>query len=199
MVELGMIDTMGYGIYTMTVEQKNRYFPLPDYSKSEANKVILEIFGHTLDENYSLLLLEKKELDIYTIILLDKVQKRLSISDEEAAVLRKAKLIEGRKPNYIIAAHIAEVTGQKAEYIKTRGLDDQHYKELIIGYLKQFKKAKKSELSDFILDKLPDILDEQQKENKVRNILYAMSARDKSIVFKGTSQKGNWVLNNFKI
>lgn len=198
MVELGMIDTMGYGIHTMTVEQKNRYFPLPDYSKSEANKVILEIFGHTLDENYSLLLLEKKELDIYTIILLDKVQKRLSISDEEAAVLRKAKLIEGRKPSYIIAAHIAEVTGQKAEYIKTRGLDDQHYKEMIIGYLKQFKKAKKSELTIFLLDKLPDILDEQQKQNKVRNILYAMSTRDKSIVFKGTSQKGDWILSDPK-
>ena len=194
MVELGMIDTMGYGIHTMTMEQKNRFFPLPDYSKSDTNKVILEIFGHSLDENYSLLLLEKKELDIATIILLDRVQKRLPISDVGAASLRKAKLIEGRKPHYIIAAHIAEVTGQKADYIRTRGLDDQHYKEMIIGYLKQFKEAKKRELTKFLLDKLPDILDEQQKQNKVRNILYTMSTKDKSIVFSGTSQYGFWVL-----
>jgi ATP-dependent DNA helicase RecG len=199
MVELGMIDTMGYGIYTMTVEQKNRYFPLPDYSKSEANKVVLEIFGHTLDENYSLLLLEKKELDIYTIILLDKVQKRLPISDEEATVLRKAKLIEGRKPNYIIAAHIAEATGQKADYIKNRGLDDQHYKTLILDYLKKFKSAKRSDITTLLLDKLPDVLDEKQKHNKIRNILYAMSKKDKTIVISGTSQKGNWVLGNSKI
>lgn len=199
MVELGMIDTMGYGIHTMTVEQKNRYFPLPDYSKSEANKVVLEIFGHTLDENYSLLLLEKKELDIYTIILLDKVQKRLPISDEEASVLRKAKLIEGRKPNYIIAAHIAEATGQKADYIKNRGLDDQHYKTLILDYLKKFKSAKRSDITTLLLDKLPDVLDEKQKHNKIRNILYAMSKKDKTIVISGTSQKGNWVLSNSKI
>ena len=198
MVELGMIDTMGYGIHTMTMEQKNRFFPLPDYSKSDANKVVLEIFGHSLDENYSLLLLEKKELDIATIILLDRVQKRLPISDVGAASLRKAKLIEGRKPHYIIAAHIAEVTEQKADYIRTRGLDDQHYKEMIIGYLKQFKEAKKRELTKFLLDKLPDILDEQQKQNKVRNILYTMSTKDKSIVFSGTSQKGVWVLKNPK-
>jgi len=158
----------------------------------------LEIFGHSLDENYSLLLLEKKELDIATIILLDRVQKRLPISDVGAASLRKAKLIEGRKPHYIIAAHIAEVTGQKADYIRTRGLDDQHYKEMIIGYLKQFKEAKKRELTKFLLDKLPDILDEQQKQNKVRNILYTMSTKDKSIVFSGTSQKGVWVLKNPK-
>lgn len=45
---------------------------------------------------------------------------------------------------------------------------------------------------------LPDILDEQQKQNKVRNILYAMSAKDKSIIFKGTSQKGDWVLSDPK-
>lgn len=199
MVELGMIDTMGYGIHTMTVEQKNRFFPLPDYSKSDTNKVVLEIFGHTLDENYSLLLLEKKELDITTIILLDRVQKRLPISDESATRLKKVKLIEGRKPHYIIAAHIAEVTGQKAEYIKTRGLDDQHYKIFIIDYLKKFKKANKSELTNFILDKLPDILDEQQKQNKIRNILYAMSKKDKTIVFSGSSQKGVWILSDKKI
>ncbi|MDD5716968.1 MAG: putative DNA binding domain-containing protein [Sulfuricurvum sp.] len=199
MVELGMIDTMGYGIHTMTVEQKNRFFPLPDYSKSDTNKVVLEIFGHSLDENYSLLLLEKKELDITTIILLDRVQKRLPISDESATRLKKVKLIEGRKPHYIIAAHIAEVTGQKAEYIKTRGLDDQHYKVLIIDYLKKFKKANKSELTNFILDKLPDILDEQQKQNKIRNILYAMSKKDKTIVFSGSSQKGVWILSDKKI
>lgn len=199
MVELGMIDTMGYGIHTMTVEQKNRFFPLPDYSKSDTNKVVLQIFGHTLDENYSLLLLEKKELDIATIILLDRVQKRLPISDESATRLKKVKLIEGRKPHYIIAAHIAEVTGQKAEYIKTRGLDDQHYKVLIIDYLKKFKKANKSELTNFILDKLPDILDEQQKQNKIRNILYAMSKKDKTILFSGTSQKGVWILSDKKI
>ncbi|HZF70769.1 RNA-binding domain-containing protein [Sulfuricurvum sp.] len=199
MVELGMIDTMGYGIHTMTVEQKNRFFPLPDYSKSDTNKVVLEIFGHSLDENYSLLLLEKKELDITTIILLDRVQKRLPISDESATRLKKVKLIEGRKPHYIIAAHIAEVTGQKAEYIKTRGLDDQHYKVFIIDYLKKFKKANKSELTNFILDKLPDILDEQQKQNKIRNILYAMSKKDKTIVFSGSSQKGVWILSDKKI
>ena len=34
MVQLGMIDTMGYGIHAMTLAQRKRFFPLPDYSKS---------------------------------------------------------------------------------------------------------------------------------------------------------------------
>lgn len=199
MVELGMIDTMGYGIYTMTMEQKNRYFPLPDYSKSTANSVVLEIFGHTIDENYSLLLLEKKELDIGTVILLDRVQKKLPISDESALKLKKIGLIEGRKPNYIVSLHIAETTNQKAGYIKNRGLDDNHYKSLIIDLLTKFKKAKRVEITELILDKLPKILDEEQKKNKIRNIIHSMSKKDETIELIGTSQNGYWVLKNKNI
>lgn len=199
MVELGMIDTMGYGIHTMTVEQKNRYFPLPDYSKSSLNSVVLEIFGHTIDENYSLLLLEKKELDIGTVILLDRVQKHLPISDESAMKIKKARLIEGRKPNYMISANIAEAIDKKADYIKNRGLSDSHYKSLILDYLKQFKKAKKQDIVNLILDKLPEVLDEKQKQNKIRNIIYSMSKRDKTIEMMGTSQAGYWIVKDKKI
>ncbi|MDR1879245.1 MAG: putative DNA binding domain-containing protein, partial [Bacteroidales bacterium] len=39
MVRLGMIDTLGYGIHKMVKSQRNRYFPLPDYSKSTHTEV----------------------------------------------------------------------------------------------------------------------------------------------------------------
>ncbi len=41
MVNLGMIDTMGYGIYTMYTSQRERFFPLPDYIFSEPQNVVL--------------------------------------------------------------------------------------------------------------------------------------------------------------
>jgi ATP-dependent DNA helicase RecG len=192
MVQLGMIDTMGYGIHTMTVEQRNRFFPLPDYSKSDRTHVVLEIFGHSLNENYSLMLLENQDLNIDTVILLDRVQKHLPITDEAAAYLRKRKLIEGRKPNYFIAAHLAEKTENKADYIKNRGFDNAYYKSMILEYLKKYKKATREEITALILDKLPDVLDEQQKQNRIKNILYAMSKTDRSIEKMGTSRKGYW-------
>ena len=43
-----------------------------------------------------------------------------------------------------------------------------------------------------ILDILPDVLDKQQKENKVRNLIYAMHKKDTTIVNKGTSRKPIW-------
>ncbi len=194
MVQLGMIDTMGYGIYTMTIEQKKRFFPLPDYGKSDRQNVVLEIFGHTLDENYSLLLLEQQELDIDTVILLDRIQKKLPISDEAASYLRRKKLIEGRKPHYLIAAHLADQTETKADYIKNKGLNDLHYKTLVLEYLKTYGKAQKKDIVTLLLDKLPDVLDKQEKLNKVRNLLQSMSKKDESIERKGTSQKGYWQL-----
>ncbi|MBK8348686.1 MAG: hypothetical protein IPL08_14140 [Saprospiraceae bacterium] len=76
MLNLNMIDSMGYGIHKMYKSQRQRYFPLPDYSKTNSNEVVLEIYGHSIDENYSKLLIERKDdLNLNEVILLDKVQK----------------------------------------------------------------------------------------------------------------------------
>ncbi len=195
MVNLSMIDTMGYGIHKMYKSQRKRYFPLPDYSKTSGGEVVLEIYGHSIDENYSKLLIEKKDdLSLTEVVLLDKIQKRETIPDENAKMLKKKGFIEGRKPNYYVAAHIAEATNQKAEYIRNRGLKDDHYKKLIIDMLKKYGKASKNEVDELILDILPDILDVKQKQNKVRNLVYAMHKRDKTIENKGTTRNPVWIL-----
>jgi ATP-dependent DNA helicase RecG len=195
MVTLNMIDSMGYGIHKMYKSQKQRFFPLPDYSKSTPDEVVLEIYGHSIDENYSKLLIEQKDnLDLTDAILLDKVQKSQSINDDAARKLRKKGLIEGRKPNYYVAAHVAEATNQKAGYIKNRGLKDDHYKKLIIDMLRKYGKASKEEIDELILDILPAVLDKKQKQNKVRNLIYAMHKRDKTIENKGTTRHPVWVL-----
>lgn len=194
MASLGMIDTMGYGIHQMFLAQRQRYFPLPDYSKSGPSKVVLEIYGHTIDENYTRLLLENQDLPLTTVILLDRVQKGQPITDEASAMLRKARLIEGRKPHYFVAAHVAKITGSKREYIRNRAFNDEHYKKLILAYLKKFGSASRQELEGLILDKLSELLDNKQKAYKFKNLLYAMSKIDKSIVKTGSRQTGRWVI-----
>lgn len=198
MVSLGMIDTMGFGISTMTLSQRKRYFPLPDYSKSGPDKVVLDIYGHVIDENYTRLLLERQDLPLNTVMLLDRVQKKLPVTDDAAALLRKQGLIEGRKPNYYPAAQVAKTTGQKNNYIRNRAFDDAYYKDLILGFLAQYGSASRDELLTLILDKLSDALDEKQKQNKFRNLLYAMSRTDQTIVKSGGLHKGRWMLSSSK-
>ena len=113
MVNIKMIDTQGYGIHKMFVSQKERYLPMPDYDKSTATEVVLTLPGTVIDENYSLLLLENKNMSLTDAVLLDSVQKGKRISPEAIAMLRKRKLIEGRLPHIFIAKDIAQVTDQK--------------------------------------------------------------------------------------
>jgi ATP-dependent DNA helicase RecG len=192
MVNLGMIDTVGYGIHTMFLEQKKRYFPLPDYSKSTQEAVVLEIYGHEIDVNYTKALMEHKNLDLKTVILLDRVQKRLTINKDDASILRKQNLIEGRSPNFFISAAIAKVTGNMAQYIKNRSFDDRYFKDLVIEYIKKNGKSTKDEIDNLLLDKLPAVLDNQQKKNKIRNLIYALSKREQVIENHGTNRNPIW-------
>lgn len=196
MVNLGMIDRLGYGIHTMYLSQKNRYFPLPDYELSEPQKVVLQIYGHAIDENYSKLLIEHKDLPLSSVVLLDRIQKKLPITDEAIKMLKQRKLIEGRKPNYFIAAQVATTTDDKVTYIRNRAFDKEYYKAMILGFIKQYKEAARSDIDNLLIDKLSDVLTAEQKRNKIRNLLYEMSKKDGTI-FNASSSTANpvWMLS----
>ena len=191
MVRLNMIDTIGSGIKKMFISQKNKFFPLPEYDLS-GNRVKLTIIGKVLDVEYARKLAQIPNLDLKIIMALDKVQKRKKITSEENKTLRKMRLIEGKSPNLYISSNVAEVTGDKSSYIKNRGFKDDHYKKMILEYLEKYKKASKNDIDKLILDILPEILDEQQKKNKVKNIVYAMSKKDKTIINKGNNRNPVW-------
>lgn len=171
MVELNMIDTMGYGIHQMHSKQAARYLPMPDYDVSNTQAVRLTIHGGVVDPAYSQLLMREGGLPFEDVLALDRVQKKLEISAKAIKHLRRDKLIEGRKPNLHVSAKIATATSSRAEYIRTRSLDDQHYKKLITDYLSKFGSASRKDIDDFLQDKLSDALDGGQKDKKIGNLL----------------------------
>ena len=195
MNNLGMIDTMGYGIKKMFIEQRKRFFPLPEYDFPDPKKVSLKIYGHIIDENYTKLLVERADLDLKTTILLDKVQKRQPISKEAFSLLKKNRLIEGRYPNLYIASQIAAITGDQSSYVKYRAFDKKYYKDLIILYLKEKGSANRQEINHLLIDKLSDALNKKQKLSKTHNLLCEMSKKDRIIKNAGTRKKPNWILN----
>lgn len=192
MVNLNMIDTIGSGIKRMFIEQKNRFFPLPDFDLSAANKVAVTIPGRIWDENYTRMLMKNTDLELHTVVLLDKVQKGFGLNNAEIKELKSRGLIEGRKPNLYVSSIIADRSGQKADYIKQRGFKDSHYKSLILEYLDKYRSASKTDIDKLLLDILPSVLDDDQRENKVRNIIYAMSKRDKTIENQGSTRHPVW-------
>lgn len=102
MVELGLIETQGGGIKKMFETQRRRSFPLPDYDFSNPGEVRVIVPGRILDERYSQLLMQQPQLSLAQVMLLDRVQKRRTITREQHKELKAAKLVEGRFPNLIV-------------------------------------------------------------------------------------------------
>ena len=194
MVNIKMIDTQGYGIHKMFVSQKERYLPMPDYDKSTATEVVLTLPGTVIDENYSLLLLEDRNLSLTDAVLLDSVQKDKRISPEAITMLRKRKLIEGRLPHVFIAKDIAQVTDQKIEYSKHKGLDDKKCEALLLNSLKDHGFLTKPEIVRLLWDVLPDQLDDKQKEYKINNLLRKLRTEGKISNTTVAGNKSTWAL-----
>ena len=193
MAELNMIDTMGWGIHDMHARQARRYFPMPDYDLSDPAAVKLSIYGGVVDPAYSRLLIQKTDLPLADVLALDRVQKKLPIPDEAAAGLRRAGLIEGRKPNYHVSAQVVAAAGDKAAYIRTRAQDDEFYAKLLTDYLAKFGQADRAEINKLLLDKLSDALTDRQKYNKVSNLLGKLRRRG-AIQNTGSDTAPDWRL-----
>lgn len=193
MVNLKMIDTQGGGIKKMFMMQRSRFFPLPEYDLSEPERVKVKIYGKILDKNYTQILIAKTDIDLKTVICLDKVQKKKRLNEQEYKFIKPRKLVEGRYPNLFVAAHIAAVTGDKSAYIRNRAFDDAHYKEMILSFIKQYGAASRKDIDNLLLDKLSDALANDQKEHKIKNLIQSLR-RDSLICNTGTNKVPLWVL-----
>ena len=191
MLNLNMIETIGGGIKKMFQKQWQRFFPLPSYDLTHTTKVIVKIQGKIVDENYTRLLIGQTNLDLITVILLDKVQKRINISKDEHRFLKSKKLIEGRYPNLLVSSKIASVIEEKAKYIKYKGFDDSHYQKLVLAFIKKYGPATRKDINELLMDKLPDVLTDKQKVNKIDRLLSKIMAEKLNLI---KSIKKVWVL-----
>jgi len=178
MIRLRMIEQAGSGIRRMFTTQRQRQFPLPDYEFGQTPqgfpRVELTLQGRMLDSKFARVLMARPDLGLGQVLLLDRVQKGLTLSPSEARSLRDLGLIEGRAPGYFISAKMADALGQKAKYIHQRGLDDRYYQKLVLDYLQQYGQATRTDLDALLLRKLPDVLTDVQKANKVKNLMQSM-------------------------
>lgn len=181
MKNLDMIETQGGGIRKIFNFQKQRFFPLPDYN-FEDNKVKVTITGKILDENFARIIIKNSNLGLDDIILLDKVQKQKEITEIEFKYLKKAKYIEGRRPDIYLSYHIIESTNNESlqfEYLANRSFDDAHFKDMILEYLRKFGKTKRKAIDNLIIPKLSAILSDDKKKKKVTNFLSALGKEGK--------------------
>lgn len=174
-----MVETEGGGIKKLFMQQRRRFFPMPDYD-IEDNHVICTIDGRVLDENFANIIVSNTSLTLQDIMLLDSVQKGKTVSHEAANYLRKKGYIEGRYPNVFLSSKVIAPTrhvGLKTTYIKNRSFDDAYFKKLIVDYIREFGKSKRQDLFALIANKLPEYMTDQQRYDKLTTLLSALKRR----------------------
>ena len=186
MCNVGMADTEGGGIKKLFVQQRKRFFPMPSYTIT-GETVRCEIQGKVLDENFARILVNNPELSLADIILLDKIQKKkyADLTNDAICHLRQKGFVEGRKTNLYLSYKIVKNSkhiGLKASYIKNKSFDDSYYKQLILDYLEKFKSASRKDMEELLTDKLPEVLSDMQKYNKVTNLLASLRKEGKIYV-----------------
>ena len=196
MVKFHMIDTATSGIKKVFRIQKEKFFPMPDYNLTSSSQTEVTVYGKILDDKFMYILYNHPDLDIETVFQLDQIQKGnvKNISKEEIAYLRKKKLVEGRAQSLFLSAQISKTIEQEAQYVKNKAFNDQYYKDLIIKYLEEYQKAQKKDFRELLWDKLPDILDDDQKNHKLSNLLTSMKKNDIITTDSSNQQKSYWVL-----
>lgn len=197
MVKFYMIDTATSGIKKIYRIQKEKYFPMPDYDLTTANQVSVKVYGKILDDRYTYILFEHPELDLETIFLLDQVQKGhgQNLSKDAVALLRKYHLVEGRTSSLYLSAEVAQTIDDEAAYIRNKAFDDRYYRDLIVQYIKQYGSATRTQIRDLLIGKLPDSLNDNQKERKVGNLLTSLRKQGIISVTDRKGRKSIWILN----
>ncbi len=191
MVELNLIDTQGGGIKRMFETQRRRWFPLPDYDLSDPGMVAVSLSGRILDERYTRLLMERTDLDLGQVMLLDRVQKGQRIERDEHQRLKSAGLVEGRYPNLIVASAVARAAGEAGRHIRERGFDKRYYLDLILALVREHQPVDRKDVDQLLLTKLPERLSQEQKLRKVHNLLQELR-RSGLIDNRGSRSKPQW-------
>ncbi len=193
MLELNLIDTQGGGIKRMFETQRRRSFPLPDYDLTRPEHITVSLVGRIIDESYTRILMERTDIDFDQVVLLDRIQKGIRITKSEHHRLKSAGLVEGRYPNLIVASEVARVAGDAGRHIRERGFDKQYYLDLLLALIREHGPVGRNEIDQAIMPKLPDRLSEQQKKNKVNNLLKELRQTGQ-IANRGTRMHSDWVL-----
>ena len=193
MAELGMIDTLGFGIFDMHTRQARRFLPMPDYDLSTPTQVKVTIHGAVVDEAYTNLLMARTDLPLTDILALDRVQKGLNIPEAMTRRLRRAGLISGRKPNLQVAAMVRETTVPASEEVQLRVAGDKLPLRMIVDHLATSGSSTRQDIDSLLADQLASLPGADDKARKITYLL-AKLRRDGVIHNAGTRTNPAWTL-----
>lgn len=93
------------------------------------------------------------------------------LQSERVMVTLRGRILDVRYPNLLVAGSVAAVAGQKAQHIRNRGFDSQYYRDMIVAMVREHQPVSREDIDKLLLDKLPEVLTQEQKLNRIHNLL----------------------------
>lgn len=105
------------------------------------------------------------------------VQKGRTIQEDVAQDLLRRGLIDGEPLHYSISLSVAKDTHQLPSYTKTKGLDKEKLRQMVLQYLSNAGEegAKRDSIYEYLKDVLPQNKTEEQKLRYVGRLLVEMN------------------------
>ena len=172
---IGMIEKLGTGQKNIFNYAVQNFLPLPDrFNNIAENSFTYIIFGTKIDDRFSEILQDKKDLDMGMIILLDKVQKlsnpkhefykldkqskKKVLTKEQSSKLKSLKLIEGRFPEVYLSLEIQQFLNNENKHDEDELKSNFRsiFETTILVWLQKHKDGKtKKEIMKYAIDNIP--------------------------------------------
>lgn len=105
---------------------------------------------------------------------------------------KKRGLVEGRYPALFVSYEVSEAVGDKAGYVRNKGLDNKIVKELIISSLENGP-LRKANIYETVRHAFPEVLSEEKRYKKLSNLLQVMK-KDGIVGVNGSTAHAEWIL-----
>lgn len=162
---VGLVEGRGSGFRKIfDYSTKSAFLPAPTANFDLSDRFEYTIYGNEIDPVFTKILIEKKDLDIGIILLLDRVQKynraiiKKQISKEQQTILKKLKLVEGRYPKLYLSFELEKLLGNEEHHNQNelKANFRNIFETTVLIWLKKHKDGKnKQEIIDYTLENLP--------------------------------------------
>ncbi len=122
--------------------------------------------------------MENENLDLTSTVLLDHVQKNITITDDAAKMLKKKGFIDGRKHKYFISAKVAQMLGEEEKYFEKVGASNKQLEDWILNRLEKFGESTRKQIDAHVQKFMGTMFTKEQQKKKIENILQRLQKKN---------------------
>ena len=169
MKRIGLVERSGRGVDTIYRGLLKFGRPAPDYSRTDAQNVVLRLPTGPADLEFRRLVVDEErrrnaELPIDSLIALGALRelKRLTVALTEAGFVEAHGATRGR--TYMLSAAVYGAVADKAAYTRQAGFAPIQHEQMVLSYVRQHGRIKRAEAMELC----------RLSEGQVKNLLKRM-------------------------